>query len=281
MQIKLKRLIEIDPRTGGCFDLHEEFGLARLVEENERVTLFLNSVPCRSWQKQEHPHIKTLKWLDADHVILYFDVGGAAIVSNESWENVELGFISKLFVSKSYIFVSYTDESFFRAWPTELESNIISVFSHAGHLQFGVRELFDKDRDADPLYEITAAYPYDDHIVFVGYDGKFVWILNAAQREWKKIPFEFSEVGIKFLTGDEKIAYAIYDYRHSEQQPLKLAIFDLESGIASLQDFAPVEAVLTGAGFDMNEIKFRPNSTGRIIVSDSKKAAFLEFSGLP
>ena len=42
-----------------------------------------------------------------------------------------------------------------------------------------------------------------------------------------------------------------------------------------------MEAALTGAGFDMREIKFQPNATGRTIVSDSRQAALLEFSGLP
>jgi hypothetical protein len=53
------------------------------------------------------------------------------------------------------------------------------------------------------------------------------------------------------------------------------------SETSSKHEFAPVEAALTAAGFEMSEIKFQPNATGRIIVSDSKKAALLEFSGLP
>ena len=44
-----------------------------------------------------------------------------------------------------------------------------------------------------------------------------------------------------------------------------------------MQDFAPVENALIAAGFSMSEIKFQPNSTGRIIVADGKKAALLEF----
>ncbi|MGH6810890.1 MAG: hypothetical protein ACREDM_00620 [Methylocella sp.] len=40
---------------------------------------------------------------------------------------------------------------------------------------------------------------------------------------------------------------------------------------------APFEAALTGAGFAMSDTKFQPNSTGRIIVNDSKQAALLEY----
>ncbi len=84
------------------------------------------------------------------------------------------------------------------------------------------------------------------------------------------------------MTGDAKKAYAIYDHRrliqHYRELPLfRLAIFDLVSNTSSKQDFAPVGAALTAAGFEMSEIKFQPNSTGRIIVADGKKAALLEF----
>jgi hypothetical protein len=47
----------------------------------------------------------------------------------------------------------------------------------------------------------------------------------------------------------------------------------------SKQDFALIETELMASGFEISEIKFQPNSAGRIIVSDSKKAALLEFSG--
>jgi hypothetical protein len=89
-------------------------------------------------------------------------------------------------------------------------------------------------------------------------------------------------VGIRVLTGDDKTAYAIFDNRRllshdPDLPPFELAVFDLASETSAKQGFAPVEAALSTAGFAMNEIKFQPNSTGRIIVSDSKKAALLEF----
>ncbi|MGH9830550.1 MAG: hypothetical protein ACREDR_45670, partial [Blastocatellia bacterium] len=188
-----------------------------------------------------------------------------------------------LYISKNHIFVSYDEQSFFLSWANELESNIISVFSHDGQLQFGLHELCDKDRDADELYEIDGAYTYADHIVFIGYDSHFVWNLDVPQRTWKKVPFPFSMVGMRVLTGDARTAYAIFENGRSlshdpDLPPFELAVFDLASETAAKQDFAPVEAALTAAGFAMSEIKFQPSSTGRIIVSDSKQAALLEFS---
>ena len=182
-QIQLKNIIGIASAKVEQFDLHEEFGVASLEEAGERVTLYLNRIVCRSWLKQEHPHIKNLKWIDFNFIILYYDGIGAAIVSAESWNNIRLGAVDKLFVSNSYILVSYDEESFFRSWASELESNILSVFARDGHLELGLRELLDKDRDSDELYEIKAAYTYADDIVFIGYDSQFVWTLDVPKLE--------------------------------------------------------------------------------------------------
>ena len=53
---------------------------------------------------------------------------------------------------------------------------------------------------------------------------------------------------------------------------------DLVAETAWMQGFAPVENALIAAGFAMSEIKLQPSSTGKIIVSNNGKAAFLEFS---
>jgi len=151
MQVKLKNITGIASPKVEQFDLHEEFGVAYLLEAGEKVTLSLNHLACRSWLKQEHPHIKRIKWFDFNTVILYYDEYGGAIVSAESWNKIRLGAIDKLFVSNSYIFASYDEESFFRSWASELESNILSVFARDGRLELGLRELLDKDRDSDEL----------------------------------------------------------------------------------------------------------------------------------
>jgi hypothetical protein len=99
--------------------------------DGERVTLALNQIACRSWLKQDHPHIVSIKWFDVNTVILYYD-GIAAIVSRESWNNIRLYAVYKLFVSNSYLFVSHDEESLYSFRPGELESNIISVFLRDG-----------------------------------------------------------------------------------------------------------------------------------------------------
>lgn len=145
----------------------------------------------------------------------------------------------------------------------------------------------DKDRDAWKFEQVTAGYTFNNEFRFIAWDSPLLWILNVWERSWKKIPFAFSMAGIEVLTGDDKIAYAIFDHgrllRLSDYRnlpPFELAVFDLVSGTSAKQDFAPVEAALAAAGFTMSEITFQPNSTGRIIVSDSKQTAVLEFAGL-
>jgi len=145
MQVKLKNITGIASPKVEQFDLHEEFGVAYLEEVGERVTLTLNQTAFRSWLKQEHPHIVNIKWFYFNTVILYYDGIGAAIVSRESWNNIRLGAVDKLFVSNSYIFVSYDEESLYGSRPGELESNIMSVFLRDGTFEFGIGELMDKD----------------------------------------------------------------------------------------------------------------------------------------
>jgi hypothetical protein len=111
-----------------------------------------------------------------------------------------------------------------------------------------------------------------------------LWILNVSERSWRKVPGPFSFGSIAVLSGDEKKAYGIFDHRyikgHYPELPLfELAVFDLMAETSWGEDFAPVESALIAAGFSMSEIKLQPSSTGKIIVSDGKKAALLEFCG--
>jgi hypothetical protein len=78
-------------------------------------------------------------------------------------------------------------------------------------------------------------------------------------------------------------AYAIFDNRallfnYPDLPAFEFAIFDLVAKTGSKADFAPIEEAFVAAGFKMSEIKFQPNSIGRIIVSDTTKAGLLEIS---
>jgi hypothetical protein len=283
MQVHLKYLTSFDRNRVKYFDLHEEFGFASIVETDDAVWLDLDGAVIRSWPKGAQPEIWWLKWFDAEHVVLDLHGPEVVIVSAESWERHHLGYLNGLYHSPKYMFTTYSDEAFYSSRPNEVESNLISVFSRDGTFEFGLRDLMDKDRDSWKLEEVTAGYTFKDNFSFVAWDSRLLWILNVPEKKWKKVPFAFSTVGIDVLSGDEKTAYAIYDNRrliqHDPVLPsFELAIFDLVSETSSKQDFAPVESALIAAGFEMSEIKFQPNSMGRIIVSDGKNAALLEFS---
>ena len=51
LQVELKKLIDLQCRGATVFDLHEEFGLAYLVEHDKTMTLYLNDLRCRSWSR--------------------------------------------------------------------------------------------------------------------------------------------------------------------------------------------------------------------------------------
>ncbi|MGB6177617.1 MAG: hypothetical protein WBF43_15085 [Methylocella sp.] len=283
MRINLKNITGIAAPKVEQFDLHEEFGVAYLVEAGERVTLFLNQIACRSWLKREHPHIENIKWFDFNSVILYYDGIGAAIVSMEIWNNIRLYAVYKLFVSNSYIFVSHDEESLYSFRRGELERNIISVFLRDGTFELGIGEIMDKDRDSWQFDELEAGYTFDDKFAFIAYASELFWVLDVSKRSWTKFLVPFETVGIRVLTGDDKTAYAIFDHRnllrhYPDLPPLELAVFDLVTKTAWMQGFAPVENALIAAGFSVSEIKLQPSSTGKIIVSDGKKAALLEFT---
>jgi hypothetical protein len=123
---------------------------------------------------------------------------------------------------------------------------------------------------------VDAGYTFRERMTFNAYSADYLWTLEPRSKICKRFYVPFETTLINVLSGDDKHAVAILNY----SAPFELAIFDLVSETSAECDFAPVEMALTAAGFEMSEIKFHPNSTGKIIVSDGKQAAILEFSGL-
>lgn len=283
MQVEIQNLTLFDTNHIGYFDLHDEFGLASLVERDENVWLELNGTVIRSWPKGEQPEIWWLKWFDASHVIFKLHGPQIAIVSAQSFEPHELGFVGQLYLSSHFMIATYGEEQFYGSRPGDLESQAISVFSHNGRFEFGVRSLMDKDPESWEIDEVEAGYVFEGKFVFIAYRSELLWILNIEEKSWSKFPTQHSLWGVHLLSGDDEKAYGILDNRWDKERtgpPLELVTIDLLAGKDSMHDFMPVENILIAAGFAMREIKFQPNSTGRIIVSDSKQAGLLEFSDL-
>jgi hypothetical protein len=282
MQVQLKNLTTFDGYRVKYFDLHEEFGFASIVESDKTVALDLNGAVIGSWPKGARPEIWWVKWYDSDRVVLDLHGPEVAIVSAESWERHHLGYLDELYLSQKYMFATYGDEAFYSSRPNEFESNVISVFLRDGTFELGIRELMDKDRDAWKFEQVTAGYTFKDTFMFIANDSPLLWILNVSERSWRKFPAPVALWSADVLTGDDKTAYAIVDHRrllrvYPDRPPFELAVFDLVAETAWMQDFASVENALIADGFSMSEIKLQPSSTGKIIVSDGKKAALLEF----
>jgi hypothetical protein len=275
LRVELKTLIELQHPGVKVFDLHEEFGLACLVKEEETTTLFLNELRCRSWSREDHPYIHAIRWFGEHHVIAWLVEFQAALISVDNWNLLSIGRPDKILLSNSHIFVGYGDEFTERASPEEIEFNVVAAFSRDGVFQFGLHDIFSKDNYKGTIIELNAGYTFGDRIIFNAYSADYLWSVDPHSKNYTRFHVPFETTLIDVLSGDDKQAFAVLNYR----APFELAVFDFLSETSSKQDFAPVEAALISAGFTMSEVKFQPNSTGRIIVSDSKKAALIEFGG--
>jgi hypothetical protein len=137
------------------------------------------------------------------------------------------------------------------------------------------------------IEELSAAYILNDCLIFIAYRDEMIFRFDPARMELEYFPVIFLEpfsiLRANVFAGDDKQAYAIFDNRallfnYPDRPAFEFATFDLIAKFGSKADFAPIEDVLVAAGFKMSEIKFQPNSIGRIIVSDTTKAGLLEIA---
>jgi hypothetical protein len=278
MQVSMSHLTELTIPGLEAFDLDPDFGLASLQIEGDDVAIYLNNSLLRSWTHEGHPQASQIRWFARGEVVIF---PKATIVSTTNFLSLSAAWPTDLFLSRNHIFAAYNEEQFFTG-RAEHESDLVSVLSRTGGYEFSLMQYFNPDRDAHNFMEVEAAYCFDDHLAFIAYDSDKLWIFDAGALTYRKIQAPFSLASIQAMTGDEKKAYAIFDNRYSSQHypdlpPFELAVFDLVAGTAVRSSFAPVEAALIAAGFDPAGITLQPNASGRIIVSDGKKAALLEF----
>ncbi|MGI8568652.1 MAG: hypothetical protein ACR2KT_06055 [Methylocella sp.] len=240
------------------------------------MTLFLNDLRCRSWSREDHPLVHAIRWFSEHQVIAWLVEFQAAVISPDNWHLLSIGRPERILLSKNHIFVGYGDESTIGARPGELEFNVVAVFSRDGEFQFGLRDIFSKDNYKGTIIELNAGYTSGERMIFNAYSANYLWRLDPRSKSYKRFHVPFETALIEVLSGDDKHAVAILKYC----APFEFAVFDLALETSAKQDFAPIETALIDAGFAMSEIKFQPNSTGRIIVSDTKQAALLEFCDL-
>jgi hypothetical protein len=250
--------------------------LAYLVEHDETMTLYLNDLRCRSWWRDDHPFIHAIRWFSEHQVIAWLVEFRAAVISTDNWDLLSVGRPEKILLSKNQIFVGYGDEIAIGARPGELEFNVVAVFSRDGQFEFGLDDIFSKDNYKGTIIELNAGYTFRERMIFNAYSADYLWTLDPSSKICKRFHVPFETTLVNVLSGDDKHAVAILNY----SAPFELAKFDLVSETSAEGDFAPVETALAAAAFEMSEIKFQPSSTGQVIVSDGKKAALLEFSGI-
>jgi hypothetical protein len=286
MRIELRQLTNLPAVQAQNFDLHEDYGFACFIENGTNMTIFLNGVPCRSWAFGQHPHIDSVRWFNRKEVICGYDVSSTMLISATKVQKLYTGHPDFLLVSNNYIFVGYSEEDMNTGGPLDFVGDGLAAFTHRGAYVAGAQKFLTKAIQPS-IDEISAGYVFNDNIFFIAYCEEMIFRFDPAQMELGYFPVAFQEpfsiVNADVFTGDDKQAYAIFDKRvllseHPERPAFECATFDLVAKTGSKADFTPIEEELIAAGFNMSEIKFLPNSIGRIIVSDTTKAALLEIS---
>jgi len=284
MQINLSRFTDLAARDAQLFDLHEDFGVTHLVEEDDRQSLFINDEWWGVWGKRADLRSMHLKWLDRDRVILHRGHRETAILTAAAGGQFAFGPVERLYVSKSYIFVGYGDESVFGAETIDdPASQAVSAYSHEGLFKVGLRTFYERNPALDVPFGIATGYTHDDRLIFEGLVENFIRILDVERPQLDILPTALNLGWGSVVSGNSKRAYAIRDLRwpsdtRARDPFFELIAIDLVAPTATKHDHAPLEADLIDAGFDMHTIKFQQNATGRIIVTDGAKAALLEIS---
>ncbi|MGP0060365.1 MAG: hypothetical protein ACLPID_13865 [Beijerinckiaceae bacterium] len=284
MDIKLAHCTDIASRHAKLFDLHADYGLAYLVEEDDRQDLFVNDELWCAWRKQFDVRSMLLKWLDRNRVILYLGNRTTSIISSESQVEFNFGPAEKIYVSQSHIFVGFGDEDIFGPSSVDAPEYFgLCVFSHDGIFEFGLRTYLEVYRCDDWPAQIYAAYTYEDRLIFQAMVEDRLHILDVAKPHMHNALISYHLSPRSVMCGNDRRAFAISDFRLSsgsypKDPPVELATIDLVTETVTKRDFAPFEAELINAGFDMKKFAFQPNSTGRIIVTDGAQAALLEIS---
>jgi hypothetical protein len=162
----------------------------------------------------------------------------------------------------------------------------LAAFTHEGDYVGGADKILTKAIQPT-IGQVSAGYIFNDSIIFIAYCEEMIFRFDPALMEIEYFPMAFPEpfsiANANVFAGDDKQAYAIFDNRvllsdHPERPAFEFATFDLVSRTGSKVDFTPIQEALKAAGFVMDKIWFRPNSIGRIIVTDWHQAALLEIS---
>jgi hypothetical protein len=286
MRIELRKLTKLPAIHAQNFDLHEDYGFACCIENGTKMTIFLNGVPCHSWVLGEHPRIDTVRWFNREEVICGYDYFSTMLISSTKVRKLHTSHPYLLFISNNYIFIGYCEEDMNTGGPLDFVSDGVAAFTHEGDYVGGAQKFLTKAIQPS-ISEIAAGYIFNDSIIFIAYCEEMIFRFYPARMELEyfavAFPEPFSIVNARVLAGDDKQAYAIFDNRvllsdHPDLPAFEFATFDLVAKTGSKADFVPIEEALVAAGFKMSEIKFQPNSIGRIIVSDTTKAGLLEIS---
>jgi hypothetical protein len=281
MKFILSHPVDLASRAATLFDLHEDYGLAYLVERDGQQRLFVNDELWGAWDKQFGELSMLLKWLDRSRAILRLANGRTAIISAETQVQFDFGPAIRLYVSPNHIFVGYREEDVFGfASDDDPESYAVCAYAHDGQFEFGLRSYFQaRHRLQECPIEVNAAYTCGDRLYFHADVDHCIRIFDVATEQLKSVPLPSALVTVPAFWGDDRRAYLIEEPRADvSKSRFRLISIDLIAETAAEQDFSALAREISAFGFDKDKFTFRQNSHGRIIVTDGRQAALLEIS---
>jgi len=163
-------------------DTHDKFGTVYLAQTGDYYHVNMNGAVWRTWQKEEWPIARRVKWFEGDRVLVWPADEGAILLSRDDTRLLQYGTPSEIFVSENYTYVTYSEDAIFASSPEDPEFNIISVYSKAGEQVLGLAKVIDSVPHSGILMEVSQACTSEDVLVFLAYQTPHIWRLDAASR---------------------------------------------------------------------------------------------------
>jgi hypothetical protein len=172
---------ESGTRIVSC-DVHDRFGKVYLARMGDWYHVNVNGAVWRTWQKQEWPIVRRVKWFEDDRVLIWPVGEGAILLSRDDVRSLQCGTPSDIFVSENYTYVTYSEDAIFASSRDDPEFNIISVYSKTGEQVFGLAEVIDSMHHSGTFMEVSQACTSEDVLFFLAYQTPHIWKLDAVSK---------------------------------------------------------------------------------------------------
>jgi hypothetical protein len=272
--IKLFSICDLASKKFKFFDLHENYGVAGIIDDDDRQRLYANGVLWAEWEVSKFPHLYRIKWIDQAHVMLWLAPAGSIIVSDGSVADASIGRPSGIMISDDVMFVTYSDEAVMSAKRSEYEFNVVSAFSKDGRFECGFAELAHRTAYEGSILVVGHYYARRGRLTCLAYATDYVWTFDPKLRTLQRIPLaSILYANVTAFLGDDEVCWILTAGSHG----LSAIALDLKSG-QKMHEIADVADIISRNGFDPGRLSFADGYEGKMVISDGRIAGILEMS---